>query len=196
MSDAGDESRREPDQRAYVPGPFSYAITALATAGSLYSTSLPGWNVGLAAIAFAACLSCGAAWGILFVAATAQSRGRFERTAAARWLGVPLVLLLCALAVTSGQGLNVRFALSRSALDQAVASEESGTTPSPGWIGLFPVASVGRLGGPGAVFVDVDGTGFLNCGFLHKADGRPEIADLGQEVSDGWWVWCPKLYDQ
>lgn len=95
----------------------------------------------------------------------------------------------------TGVPLQVRFELSRPALEQAAADSASGQPAGPGWIGLIPVDSVETVDGV-TLFI-VPGTGgFLAspCGLAYAGGQRPNLGyRLQGEIANGWWVWCDNI---
>lgn len=72
-----------------------------------------------------------------------------------RWVLAPALFAIAAILVFGGFAFDVRFGLSRAALDQAAMDALAGQVPAAGWIGLYPVREVTVDGG--SVRIDVDG---------------------------------------
>jgi hypothetical protein len=177
--------------QACVPGPFFFMVTVGVLATGLYGTSLPAWNVGLVLPAFLMSVVIGLIWMIFFTLAARETRLRMSRRTWARWLGIPDLGFSCLALMLTGLPLQVRFELSRPALEQAAARFASGQTVGPGWIGLIPIDSVETM--DGATLFVVPGTGgFLAspCGLAYAGGQRPDLGSrLYGEIADGWWVW-------
>lgn len=135
-----------------------------------------------------------------FVVAAQRTGMRMPIRHWARWLVIPLVLLLAFGVTRTPLVKDARLALSRPAMDAMVADVQSGGLTDRGWVGLFQVDGVVRTAN-GVRFVVDDG--FLSrWGFAYASDGEPSFIDDQDEeaglwtspwfepVGDGWWRWA------
>jgi hypothetical protein len=174
--------------------PTVYLITVGCLGAGLYATSLPGWDMGLAAVAFVACITIAGLWAVAF--AIVADRGRMPGTTLVRWVGIPVIGYLClGLAFLNVPG-TVRFELSRPAMERTAQSTE-GVNDKPGWIGLMPVSEVRHDPDGTTIFVVDNSSGWSACGFAYNPDRTPtdEADGLGGRIADAWWNWCVPYMD-
>ena len=127
-------------------------------------------------------------------------RARSRRTTgqagnATSWaMALGLLVLSYALSITDLPA-DVRFALSRSALDRAASDVMAGRPVPTGWIGLYPIENVERT--PHGMRFLVSGAGFLDrFGYAYSERGEPPNVtglDEYEAVGDGWWAWVERF---
>jgi hypothetical protein len=104
----------------------------------------------------------------------------------AEWLGIPLAGILCVGLVLNWVPMRVRFELSRSAFDQAVATRRT----EPGGIGLFSIDWISVEGDGSVYFTDADAGGLMGVCGLAYASSRGAVAHEILDLGGGWWYWC------
>lgn len=114
------------------------------------------------------------AWGFRFLAGVDSRTVMGPRVRAPiRWALAPSLFAVAAVIVFGGYAFDVRFEVSRPALENAAAETSAGRAPGAGWIGLYPVRRVSTVGG--SVRVEVDG----QLPFVRDA---PSVDDLSSSV--------------
>ena len=179
---------------AIILWPAIYLVTVCCLAVGLYATSLPGWDLGLATLAFVACTTIAGFWAVAF--ATVADRGRMPRLTLFRWIGIPVLgCMSLSLAFLNLPG-TMRFELSRPAMERAAATARMSKI-EPGWIGLMPVGEVRHDTDGTTIFLVGNTSGWSPCGFAYNPDRTPsdEADGLGGRIDDHWWAWCEPYTD-
>lgn len=195
------------------PGWLLAAVAAVPLAAILWASSFPGghflgWFFGIIGVVAVLLV-----WVIrVMVAVVASSRakgasgtGYLRTTSTVTWRGagavaVPVMLAATAVLVVADLPLQLRFRLSRSAFDAAVATELAAATPrntEVQSIGSYRIRWSERVG-DGILFTSADG-GFIDTvGFAYLPDGPiedREAMEVGlespefHELGDGWYWW-------
>jgi hypothetical protein len=161
----------------------------LAALASVYTTSVPGWYFGWLGL-------LGPAWfviGLIWLGTLVRMLAKTGRLARLRrhwpvWAVPPVIVLLVAGLVYAGAPIEIRFALSRLALDDFTRTVSQGG-PLPGddeWIGLYPVSSAELI--PGGVRFAIDDAGFIGAeGLAWRPGGEPPEDSV--RLHDSWYVW-------
>ena len=187
--------------KPFVPGWGLYAFTLSSLAAGLDGASIPGWNFGLVALAFLACLVIGFTWMVAFAVAGGETRLRINRITWARWAGIPILGLVTLGLIMFNVPGTVRFSVSRPALQHAADEAQAGRAPGSGWIGLYLVDAVHAYP-DGVTTFQVSGA--RGCGYAYDSkdtlslDSGSESEDEGypmSEVAPRWWYWCPDGWD-
>jgi hypothetical protein len=148
-----------------------------------------------AIVAFYAWLLLGAGWLIRFLGAGLTRRPHLPVAQWLRWLAIPTVLGATLLLTQTSLPHDVRFWLSREAMDEAAGAVMAGGRTDFGWIGLYPVERVERVAN-GMRFL-VSGSGFIDrAGFAYSPTGRPDGIDGTDEyepLAGGWWGWVERF---
>lgn len=188
----GGSARPDPPG-AFLLWPAIYFVTVLSLLLGLYSTSVPGWYLGLVFVAYVVCVAIAGLWAFSFAATINNAPGRLPDRVILRWIGIPLMGYLSLALVFFNVPATARFDLSRSAMEKAAAVRlYSGSVYGQGWIGLMPVDEV-RLDEDGSViFIVNSGGSFGGCGYAYNPKGSPtdEWAGISGQVAAGWWTWC------
>lgn len=172
------------------PGiPFYLAITVVA-ALALDAVSSWAFLSGIAALALGGVL--GLLWSIRFLTALRQPADP-DLAGWIRWLGVPTIGIMVVAAGVSGTATQVRFDLSRGAMDRLADDVAAGLVDDhDGWVGAFPV--MGAEAWDGSIRVYVRG-GFLTIAGFERFDdpghgGRAEsdCACTSRALGGGWWA--------
>lgn len=185
-------SAGKPSKDRFVPGPIFYLITtslALGLLGLEAYASMSTFLVGM--YLFGVMVAAVIAWAVLFLLAL---RGRLRRSRRmwARWLGIPIIVVLCFALASVGAPFRARFELSRPAFQAAAAGYLAGDTIDGGNIGLFHVDYVDRL--PNGIWFEDLSLGFIDpCGLAYSADGVPMIDYLTTDLGGGWWLACERF---
>jgi hypothetical protein len=172
------------------PGIVFFLATALAAVVALDAAS--GW-------AFLSLMAALAIWGVLgliwvirLFAALTQSTDP-DLAGWIRWLGVPTIGFMVVAAGASGTATQVRFDLSRGAMDRLADDVAAGLVDDhDGWVGAFPV--MGAEAWDGSVRIYTRG-GFLTITGFERFDdpghgGRAayDCACTSQALGGGWWA--------
>jgi hypothetical protein len=114
-----------------------------------------------------------------------------------RWLAVPIVMGLALLVMRADVLFDIRFSLSRGAMDQMAADVMAGGPMERGWVGLYGVGELERLD-KGFRFQVAEGI-LGRQGFAYALDGEPgqrlEQDPLWtnawhEPLGGGWWLWA------
>jgi hypothetical protein len=175
----------------FVPGWGIYAIGVGLILVGVYASSVPNWDEGLALLFGLGAIGLALVWLITFAIAGSDSRFNWPRRTWLRWAGLPIAGFLCLALMWSTFPAQVRFALSKPALEQAVSQVQAGGMPSAGWIGLEPIDSITK-DADGMVYFQVAGT---PCGYAYMPTGIPtegayEHGAPMSRIDDHWWTWC------
>lgn len=177
------------------PGALFYGATTISVIVALDAASRPS----LGRFAFVALIGLGIAglWFGRFAIAAWRSRVRIPQAHWIRWLAVPVLLGLVAVAGYSGAVFDARLAFSRGAMDQLAAKVTAGGPMRSGWVGLYEVSEPERTAN-GFRFV-IDDYGLYRIGFAYSPNGKPELAEdnysplwdftVFEPVGEGWWLW-------
>jgi hypothetical protein len=110
----------------------------------------------------------------------------------ARWLGIPIIVILCFALASVDAPFRARFELSRPAFQAAAAGYLAGNTFDGGNVGLFHIDYVDRL--PNGIWFEDLSLGFIDpCGLAYSADGEPAIDYLTMDLGGGWWLACERF---
>ena len=175
------------------PGIALWAGTAVAILLALDANSLESFSI--AALALTVSTVVAGIWLIRFVAATRATGLRRPIRHWLRWLAIPLAFAVAVALTRTSIPSDVRFALSRGALDQAAAEIVAGGSTDRGWIGLYPAEQAERTANgmrfliPGAGFIDQVGMAWSANGEPAGVDGTDEY----HELEGGWWTWISKF---
>jgi len=175
------------------PGPFFSFCTGVAIVMGLEANSRGAFVMSMLALAAWAVIAL--IWLIRFLGATWSTRLRLPATHWLRWLVIPVAMGLAFLWANTDGPSDLRFALSRDALNQAAAEVMAGGSTDRGWIGLYPVDHIERISN-GMRFVISDAGFFDQVGLAYSTDGRPEGIDGMDEyepLGGGWWRWIERF---
>jgi hypothetical protein len=149
----------------------------------------------MAVVAFYAWLLLAAGWLVRFVGAGLTRRLHLPVAHWLRWLAIPTVLGATLLLTQTSLPHDVRFSLSRGAMDEAAGAVMAGGSTDLGWIGLYPVERMERVSN-GMRFL-VSGSGFIDrAGFAYSPTGRPDGIDGTDDYEPlvgGWWAWVERF---
>lgn len=173
-----------------------HVVLVPPTGWLLWSTTLPGTELGALVLSLGALLVLALSWGVrvLTYAAYPDRRPRSRR-----WVLVaPALALAVMTALVVDLPLRARWALSRSAFEDAAdRAGRSGQAPEQllGPIGSYDVIAIEVV--DGAVFFHVLGGGLVDdCGFARLPDGRvPDQFRRGEltttdALGGGWSTYC------
>ncbi|NRQ31459.1 hypothetical protein HII36_06335 [Nonomuraea sp. NN258] len=164
------------------------AFLIVLVPASLWATSLPGTDFGLVMLLGPAWLVFVPVWAALFIF-TFVGRWGCLRREWPRWTVAPLAVVLAGALIQWGVPVQVRFELSRAALDRFATSVARGAPPPDGgWIGLYPVLSAERVPG-GASFTIEGAGGFLEAYGLVWKPGGGLNPDDHRRIDGDWYVW-------
>lgn len=134
-------------------------------------------------------------WLLFLLVALWTARLRMPLRAWILWLVIPGILALTAVTTTSDVPFGIRFALGRTAMDQAAADVIAGGSTERTSIGLFPVEDVERISN--GVRFAIAGAGFIGeRGLAFSPEGPPVDVDRGlefQPLGGGWWTWAEEF---
>jgi hypothetical protein len=175
------------------PGIWLFLATAAAILLAVDANSLGALmesEIALAVSAFVA-----GVWLIRFVAAAWMRGLRLPISHWIRWLAIPIAFAVAVGLTRTSIPTDVRFAISRGAMDQAAAEIMAGGSTDRGWIGLYPAEHVERTAN-GIRFI-VPGAGFIDqVGMAWSASGEPagvEGTDVYSRLEGDWWTWVAKF---
>ena len=177
-------------RRVVAPGWILYIASFVVVGLAAEAASQP--DLRSAMILGAAWMGLGLAWVATIGVSLVLRRPGWSVAHLVRWLGVPALLLFAAALMVTDVAMQVRFELSRGAMDALVADVRTGHDPIPDTAGLFHVKFVDELSGGVQVFVG--SVWWDQVGFWWFAD--PAGPDLGRGVGcdcdlsplgGGWW---------
>lgn len=194
-SDAASQNLIPPARRSRVADWLFYSLVALACLGLLYVASLPGSPLIWLLPALGLWLAVGIVWLVRLISAIQR------RSFTPSLVIAPLVVLVLVALFLSPLPLQARFALSRSAFEQAVRSlpENQAEGGSLGMVGTYRISEWTRTG-DGVLFYSASGTGLVDqAGFAYSPNGVPKALTnsddpgfevLGwQDLGGGWYSW-------
>lgn len=178
-------------RRVVAPGLIQYIASIVVVALAAEAASQPDLvSTMLFGLTW---VGVGLAWVALVGVSLVLRRPGWSAVHVVRWLGVPALLLLAAGLMVTDVAMQVRFELSRGAMDALVADVRTGRDPDPDSAGLFHVTFVDELSGGVQVFVG--SVWWDHVGFWWFAD--PEGPDFRRGVGcdcdlsplgGGWWA--------
>lgn len=178
----------------FAPGPIFIGLTAAIMCLGVILSSDP--NNGPSWLAVGVGLNIGFVWLVAFIIGSQDTRLIISRRAWTRWALPPAIFFVAVALIVSGIPTTARFEMSRSALDQAAASAQSGNHVGSGWIGLIDVEDVRVVDGGTFFYVSVPESG-QGCAFakLGAADAQALNSWLGdsygaRDYGGGWWYGC------
>ena len=177
-------------------GPPGIALnvgTAVAILLALDASSLESFSIAVLALTVSTAVA--GIWLLRFAISGWTTGLRMPMARWIRWLAIPLAFAIAVGLTRTSIPSDVRFALSRGALDQAAAEIVAGGSTDRGWIGLYPAEHVERTANgmrfliPGAGFIDQVGIAWSVTGEPVGVDGTDEYHAL----EGGWWTWISKF---
>lgn len=173
----------------HPPGWPSAITCAVCSLWATWAYSVPGTHFFSSILALWAWAIVCVAWLVRAGVAVLLVR---RRVISWRWAMTPIAAVVAVLVVTTDASFEVRYRLSRPAMDDVatdvVGGQRQATTISR--IGLWRVERVERIQG-GMRFL-VRGTGFLDpYGFAFSPTGRPPAIgeDFYEHLDGPWYVW-------
>jgi hypothetical protein len=128
-------------------------------------------------------------WFVRFAFAVPWAPRRLSGAEWCRWLAIPAILAIGFALFRSSVPSDVRFAISRGAMDRAAAEIMAGGSTDRGWIGLYPMREIERRP-EGVTFVVADNL-LWTTGFVYVPAGQPLSVngDAYEPLDGGWWTW-------
>ena len=156
-------------------------------------------SLGAFLVALPAWMAIALVWSLRMGIGISQRGLRMPATHWVRWLSIP-VAMGTVFALTRTDALfDLRFELSRPALDAMAADVLGGGPEGRGWVGLYEVGRV-EVAPKGLRFV-IDRS-FGRIGLAWSPDSDPQAADSGtwccatyEPMGDGWWYWYEPWLD-
>jgi hypothetical protein len=176
----------------FAPGPVFIGLIAVVMTLGLLASSDPGNLFLMLSVAIG--LTIGFVWLVAFIIGSQDTRLIISRRAWARWALPPVIFFVAVALMVSGIPTTARFELSRSSLDQAVASAQAGNRVGSGWVGLIDVHDARVVSG--ATFFDTSTPESQErCAFVKFGDLSALNAWLGNtwnphDYGGGWWYGC------
>lgn len=193
LSSAAAPADRETHWAWEPPGIIFHCATALAVLAAFDANSRGAFL--MAASTQMAWFLLAGIWLVRFVGAASTKRLRLPVLHWIRWMAVPLVLGVAFLLTQTSVPSDVRFSVSRGAMNQAAAEVMAGGSTNRSWIGLYPAERVERIAN-GMRFI-VAGSGFIDqVGFAYSTDAHPagtDGIDKYEPLGDGWWTWVERF---
>lgn len=164
------------------PGVLFYLVTTGAILLAIDTNTRQ--SLGLLLLTVPIWLGLGGVWGVRFLMALRETRGRMRSAHWVRWFAIPLTLGLVFAITRTDVLIEGRFDLSRGALDAMARDIEAGGSLEHGWVGLYDVGTAERTDN-GFWFV-IDDSGLGRWGIAYSPDGEPRESD--ENFGDGLWT--------
>jgi hypothetical protein len=175
-----------------------HTVVSIATACLLWAFSAPGFSFFLALGAVPVLCLAGVAWAVWVVMFGVRRR---------QWswwfLPAPMIVVLALALLVAGAPLQARWAMSRSAFDQVVATlsitstvgDERYDVPVPSKIGAYRIIAAYRVPG-GVVFQEANGYLLDDAGFAYLPEGptpaleNPDFeSPVFKHLGGAWYSW-------
>jgi len=171
-----------------------HIVTLAAAACLLWAFSVPGFSFFLVFGAVPVLGLAGLAW-VVWVVMFGVHRRRWSWS----FLPAPMIVALVLALLAAGVPLQARWAMSRGAFEQAVATLPAGEdwylVPAPSTIGSYRIIAAYHVPG-GVVFQEANGNLFDDAGFAYLPEGPTPALENGsfespvfQHLGGAWYRW-------